>query len=165
MPNIDVVHTRMRTARERAGMTLDDMAAALGLSKSYAREMETINDPGVWKHIVNWAEQTGTTTDYLLDAAWARNEERIQGSEYTPEALEAMRLMDALPEAARLFLLSAIKEYVSLLAALVTSQSQLTRLLILLAELNIETKQLEAVAVSPATVDQALQDLLSRLRK
>lgn len=164
-PSIDVVHTRMIEEREAAGLTLDDMAERLGLSKSYVREMEKQNDPGPWRHIVNWAKETGTTTDYLLDAPWARNRERAPGTDYTAEALEAMRIIDALPLVARQFILNAVGEYAQLFGALVASQTHAARLLLLLAELNVEAQSAETININPATIDEALQELLGRLRE
>lgn len=72
------LQTKVRDLRKAAGMTLDALAEATGISKSYLWEIEnreSAPSPSAEK-LAAIASQFGVTVDYLLEEAATQPEER-----------------------------------------------------------------------------------------
>ncbi len=156
----DEVHRRLRSTRKSLGLEIKDAAAMVGLVPQYLGQLEMNRSPGVWEHIVNLAGAYGTTTDYLLDAPWAKNPERIPGSAHTKEAMEAMRIIDQYPPAVRVVLLESLQKLAEVMSSLVEQARENIQLRLTLSEYSTRLTE-EEIRISDSTVAERLAQLLS----
>ena len=156
----DEIHRRLRKTRKDLGLELKDAAAQIGLVSQYLGQLEMNRAPGVWEHIVNLAHIYGTTTDYLLNAPWAQNPERIPGSAHTKEAMAAMRIIDRYPPAVRVVLLESLEKLAEVMSSLVDQARENIQLRLTLSEYSARLTE-EEIRVSDSTVAERLAQLLA----
>jgi len=156
----DEIHKRLRQTRKSLDLELKDAAAVIGIDPQYLGQLEMNRSPGVWEHIVNLANVYGTTTDYLLDAPWAKNPERVPGSAHTKEAMDAMRIIDQYPPAVRVVLLESLQKMADVMSSLVEQARENIQLRLTLSEYSTRLTE-EEIRISDSTVAERLAQLLT----
>lgn len=156
----DEIHKRLRKTRKALDLELKDAASVIDIDPQYLGQLEMNRSPGVWEHIVNLAYIYNTTTDYLLDAPWAKNPERIPGSAHTKEAMAAMRIIDQYPPAVRVVLLESLEKLAEVMSSLVDQARENIQLRLTLSEYSTRLTE-EEIRVSDSTVAERLAQLLS----
>lgn len=156
----DEVHRRLRSTRKSLGLEIKDAAAMVGLVPQYLGQLEMNRAPGVWEHILNLAGIYNTTTDYLLNAPWANNPERIPGSAHTKEAMQAMRIIDQYPPAVRVVMLESLQKLAEVMSSLVEQARENIQLRLTLSEYSTRLTE-EEIRISDSTVAERLAQLLT----
>lgn len=134
--DFNLVHHRLRGTRESLGIDVQEAGTDTGIGPQYLGQLERIRNPGVWRHIVALASYYQTTTDWLLGAPWANNRERSVTSEWSEEALGAVRLMDKLEDrVSRQGVLEILDFSVERLAEMGNLQAENIRLRLLIEEI------------------------------
>lgn len=164
MPNnilrYELIPDRLREVRDHLGLTQQELADSLGLSKSAISNIEAGTKRYSIETAALVAEAGDTTIDYLTGAPWVNNPRRDPDMSVSSDAMEAARIMDELTPTMRTNLLYLMREYAKVAGALTRVQRELIRHKLAIAEVDgVDVDRLLAeITVDEATVGQFLID-------
>jgi transcriptional regulator with XRE-family HTH domain len=101
---------RLRARREELGLTQDELAGELGVTRQHLSRIELGHVQPTLPMLLSLSRQLGVSTDWLLiGSAFARSEAPSKTSE-TPDVAEAIRADQGISEAAKSHLIGIVEE-------------------------------------------------------